>query len=132
MRILIDEYGKIILSVIVGSVILGIVVVGIRVWYQDYYPSLQQDSGVVLISSEDTPVLLVDKIEIEVKDTREEVDFASYAQAYDDITLEMVIPVEVYGVETVDVTTQGIYQLTYVATSSVGSVFSKNVPVLIY
>ncbi len=134
MKILIEEYGRVVIYFIVGITVLGLVATGIGVWYQNHYPSLEQESGFELIefSSLETPILLVDNIEIERMEENQAIDFATYATSYIDGSPEEVLEVVVYGTELVDVTVQGLYQLIYVVTSSSGEVFSKEVAVLIY
>lgn len=132
MKILLEEYGKVILYFIVGIAVLGSIIGGIRWWYQSYYPSLQQSSAITVTVTEEQPILVVDNIEIPVQESMSEIDYGSYAIAYEEHNQEAYLDVEVYGTDKVDVTTQGIYELIYVTTSSTGQTFSKKISVLIY
>lgn len=132
MSILLKEYGKIILYVIVGSVVLGLVVTGVQNWYELSYPDIESVTGISVEYEIDEPVILAENIEIEKKETEEAIDFTEYVIAYNDSSLMTPISIEIIGEENVDVMTQGIYQIICTATNESGNSFSKRVLVLVY
>ncbi|MFI3208296.1 MAG: hypothetical protein R3Y40_04105 [Eubacteriales bacterium] len=132
MKVILEEYGKILIYSLVGVVVIGVVIVGIRSWYEASYPSLEQNSGISVDVVTEYPVLLVDEIEICMDDIEGNVDFSEYAIAYENNKLEVEIPVTIIGTELVDLETKGMYQIVFQVTGSEGKTFHKNIPVLIY
>lgn len=132
MKTILEEYGKLLIVVIVGMIVLGSVVTGICIWYQMSFPDIESYDGIVVSNTAKEPVMIVEDIEIEKMDEITVVDYASYVTAYEDSNQAVVIPVEIMGEENVDVTSKGIYQIICSATNSTGHSYSRRVPVLIY
>lgn len=132
MKTIIEEYGRIILYASVGAVIIGVIIVGIRLWYQNSYPGLEQDSSIGFYSTAESPILLVDKIEIDFDMISGEIDYESYAIGYMKSDDQIDVVIEVIGTEFVDLEAKGLYQVIFQVISSNGETFTKYVPVLIY
>lgn len=132
MRVLIEEYGRIILMVIVGSIAVGSVFLAIGTLFQNIYPSLEMNHGIEINNVAEEPVIIADNIEIEQREEMADIDYSDYMLAYNDSSMSALADVEIMGAEDVDVMTRGIYQIICIAKNSEGYSFSKRIPVLIY
>lgn len=132
MRVIIEEYGKIILMIIIGSFVLGILVAGIRICYQYTYPDIDIASGINTEYVAVEPIIIAERIEIEKCDDGCEIDFSNYIKAYEDSSMEQEIGITVIGGDDIDISEVGFYQIVCTATNENGYSFSKRIPVLIY
>lgn len=133
MKTAIEEYGKMIVYVVIGILVLGIVYTGIPTWYTNTYPTLVSTRMISTTETGLEPVIMVTElIEIPQKETDETVDISSYVMAYEDSRMETTIAITTFGLEEVDVTKKGTYQVICLATNSKGYSFSKRVPILVY
>lgn len=132
MKVLLEEYGKLILYAVLGAVVLKIVFVGIGTWYESTYPTIDSYNGILVESSINEPIIVCDNIEIKKKIVHEDIDFTNYIKAYSNSSMEEELEIVINGEDTVDVTSCGIYQIVCSATNSSGYTFSKIVPILVY
>lgn len=140
MKTIINAYGKVIISSIIGLVVVASVITGIRYWYEKNYPLLQDDEILVYEINQSVPVLLVERIEIEAVDVEEgqgsvgiEVhDFLQYVVAYENGNSSKELPVTIIGLESVDLENKGIYQIICEVQNDMGETFSKKATVLVY
>lgn len=132
MKKVLEEYGKILSGVIIGISVMGIVVTGIQNWYNESYPEIKNEEGIVVENSEEEPIIIVGNLEIERQDIKNEIDFSEYILAYEDSSKKIPLEVDIIGGEKVDITEKGIYQIVCSVTNSQDLSFTKRVPVLIY
>lgn len=132
MNVIIKEYGKIIVYIIVGTLALGILIAGVRNWYKITFPNIDIENGIALQNHVTEPVIVAEKIEIEKEEINREIDFRQYIKAYENSDLETVIEADIIGSEEVDITISGLYQIICTATNSEGNSFSKRISVLVY
>ncbi len=133
MKVIVEEYGKLLLYILIGSALIVTVVIGIGSWYCTSFSFLGQTSVNTSKTIVDTmPVLLVEPIEIRQKQTNEVIDFTQYAQAYQDSTCVEKITPEVYGAANVELNKKGLYEIIFKVKNRNNESFVKKVPVLVY
>lgn len=132
MKVILIEYGRLLMYVLVGITVFGIVVAGVQWWYSQSYPELDSYQGISIEVTEQEPIIIGESIEIPQKEIEGEIDFTEYIWAYEDSDKEVELEVEVIGGDKVDITTEGIYQILCRTTNSAGYSFTKRIPVLIY
>lgn len=132
MRTFIEEYGMVILYAIIGISVLLLLSAGIRNWYDDTYPTMEDQYQLVDTQVAEEPIMIVTPIEILRRDTAEDIDYTDYVVAYSNADKTEVIEPDVLGVEEIDITTKGLYTIFYLVTNDSGQSLLKEVPVLIY
>lgn len=132
MKGLVEEYGRIIIMVIIATIVFGGVFVGINIWYQDAFPKLSQGNVSVVQGVSSGPVLLVEPLEYKMGTVLTEDILKSEAKGYTDGNLSAEVPVEVLGMQGVDTGRKGIYQIMFIVEDYHEQRFHKLVPVLIY
>lgn len=135
MSILIREYGRVILAVVVGTIVIT---------FGIYYSTLDLgllhemcDSGIenVADTTESRPVLLAPKtIRLKQSDSSyDEEYFLSLVEGYENSEKrEVCHEMDVFGVNDISFSRAGRYEVLYRIENRSGHVFIKTVPVLIY
>ena len=132
MKVLVEEYGKLLLYIIIGSALIVAIVTGIGSWYNASFSFFGKTSLNESKVEHEIPVLLVEPIEIKQQEVAKEIDFRKYALAYENNSCtDRIIP-EVYGVDGVDLTKQGLYEVVFKVRNKDNESFTKKVPVLVY
>ncbi len=136
MKVILIEYGRLLMYALIGIAVFGIVVTGVQWWYSQSYPDLDSYQGISVEFTEQfaeqEPIIIGSSIEIPQQEIEREIDFAEYIWAYEDSDKAVELEVEIIGGDKVDITTEGIYQILCRATNSAGYSFTKRIPVLIY
>lgn len=132
MKKILEEYGKIIIGVLIGTSVIGIIMVGIQNWYSSSYPEVKNEEGIIVEISTEEPIIIVGNLEIESQDVEQEIDFSEYILAYEDSSRAVQLEVDITGAEKVNITEKGMYQIVCSVTNSQNLSFTKRVPVLIY
>ncbi len=132
MKKLLEEYGKILVGIIIGGSVLGLVVTGIQSWYNSTYPEIKNEEGIRVETLAEEPILIVENLEIERQDVATEINFSEYILAYEDSSKAVQLEVDITGGNKVDITEKGMYQIVCSVTNSQNLSFTKRVPVLIY
>ena len=131
MRILVEEYGKVIVAGVISMMCIGVFIASLFDNYKENYPALIQGGASLENEIRGEPMIVAKPIEIECGSTDTNVDYTKYAVAYSDSSMKEVTPIIIRG-NNVNVEKQGIYQVIFSAQNREGQVFSKRVPVLIY
>lgn len=132
MKGLIEEYGGVIVLVIVVGFVLVGVYTGINLWFTQVFPDLSIEN-LESVSKESTgPVLLIEPIEIKSGTIITQELCIENAKAYNDSDLSQEVEIKVTGIEGVDTQICGLYQLLFTVEDTQGQLFRKVVPILIY
>lgn len=132
MRTFIEEYGMVILYAIIGISVLILLSTGLRNWYDDTYPTMEDEYRLVDTQVPEEPIMIVTPIEILRRDTDVRVDYTDYVVAYSNSEKTKILEPDVLGEQEIDVTTKGLYTIFYLVTNDSGQSLLKEVPVLIY
>lgn len=132
MKGLIEEYGRIIIMVIIGTIVFAGVLVGINIWYQEAFPTLSQGNVSEVQEVSSGPVLLVEPLEYKKGTTLTSTILKREAKGYTDGSLNTEVAVEVLGMAGVNTAVQGIYQVMFIVEDYHEQRFHKLIPVLIY
>lgn len=132
MKGLVEEYGRIIILVIVVTTIFTGVFTGLNFWYQDVFPELSQGNLSSVRSESLGPVLIVEPLEYKQGTVLTEELIKLEARGYQDATLNSTAEVRVIGINSIDANTQGLYQIMLMVVDDYQQRFHKMVPVLIY
>lgn len=132
MKGLVEEYGRIIIMVIIATVMFTGVLMGISLWYQDAFPELSQGNLSTVRTESLGPVLLVEPIEYKKGTNLTENMIKAEAKGYKDASLTSEAEITVVGLDGVDINSQGLYQIMLMVVDDFGQRFHKLVPILIY
>lgn len=132
MKGIVEEYGKIIIMVIITTILFTGIFFGINIWYQSAFPGLSQGNVSAIQTISSGPVLFVDVVEFKKGTNISSATFSSVAKGYSDSTLRTEVEVEVIGIQGIDTSTCGVYQCILAVEDYQGQRFHKVVPVLIY
>ncbi len=132
MKIFIEEYGRLMISILIGMGVIVLLVSGLSMWYKKAYTRGNQQYDSIDVYEVNEPVMLVDNIQIERQEENKKLDYTKYVHAYNDSSKEIELTPQVWGSDSVDITKQGMYKLIFMATNTSGHSFMKEVPVLVY
>lgn len=132
MKAIIEEYGSIILVVILTTVVMTGSFQGIKIWYEDVMPVLEGNKIDLEVREESDLILISKALEFEVGTQVTAADIQTEIKAYTNTTMAEELEVRVFGLTVLDNSKPGVQYLMYSAEGAEGEHISRRGLVLFY
>lgn len=132
MKGLVEEYGGIVILVVVSITIMLTTYTGVSAWFEEVFPELGTGGEELRAQDVSEPVLIVVPIEFEVGSEVTEESVRTEIKAYRDSSLSEELLVTVNGLGQLDSSIQGVQYLLYSVQGDTGAPISRKGIVLFY